>query len=79
MSYHVRHACEFVARRFAVLLFFFSPPPLATPHAQPEAAGRISASIHQVVSGGSWLRGKEEDFFRAVLTVAGVEHRWQTR
>jgi hypothetical protein len=35
---------------------------------------KTPASIHKVVSGGHWLQGDTEGFFRVVLTAAGVEH-----
>lgn len=34
----------------------------------------LPPSVHQVVSGGYWSRGKREGFFRVIVISGGVEH-----
>lgn len=60
---------------FAFLAGNFATPPLA--HAQDNFITEVKslpASVHRVISGGYWSRGKEEGFFRVVVISGGVEH-----
>lgn len=71
----MRHACQTAASFVAMLLLGLS---LATPsNAQNEAfeaAEQVPARIHSIMTGGIWMRGKDEGFFRVVVVAGGVEH-----
>jgi len=71
-SYKVPHR---ITRRLFTLFFLcLSSLPLAAQNDSFEAAENIPANIHNVTSGGYWSAGKDEGFFRAVVTAGGVEH-----
>lgn len=65
----MRHASKLIALPLLVCASL-----LAAQNAQAEVASHIPASIHQVTSGGSWSQGKQEGFYRAVVTARGIEH-----
>lgn len=71
----MRHAHQIVASFVAMQLLYLS---LATPsNAQNEAfeaAEQVPASIHSAISGGFWIEGTDEGFFRVVVVAGGVEH-----
>lgn len=71
----MRHAYQIVASFVAMLLLGLS---LATPsNAQNEAfeaAEQVPAGIQSIMTGGIWMRGKDEGFFRVVVVAGGVEH-----
>ena len=39
-----------------------------------ETAEQVPPSVHHVASGGFWTAGKDEGFFRAIVTAGGIEH-----
>jgi hypothetical protein len=63
-----------VAGFAAIFLLCLGALPSAAQNESLEAAERVPAGIHAVMSGGYWTRDKEEGFFRAIVTAAGVEH-----
>lgn len=71
----MRQAYQFIAGFLAILLLLFlSARPSAAQNESFEAVEGVPASIHSVMSGGFWTRGKEEGFFRSVVAAGGVEH-----
>lgn len=70
----MRHAYQYVASFIAILLLCLSALPSRAQNEPFEAAEQVPASIHSAMSGGFWTRGKDEGFFRTVVTAGGVEH-----
>jgi len=70
----MRHALRFTTGFLAVFLFFVSSPPSIARNEPFETAEQVPPSVHHVASGGFWTAGKDEGFFRAVVTAGGVEH-----
>jgi len=58
----------------AVLLLSLSSAPSIAQNEPFETAEQVPPSVHHVASGGFWTAGKDEGFFRAVVTAGGVEH-----
>ena len=54
--------------------FTLSSAPSIAQNESFETAEQVPPSIHHVASGGFWTAGKDEGFFRAVVTAGGVEH-----
>ena len=70
----MRHVLRFTARFLAVLLLSLSSAPSIAQNEPFETAEQVPPSVHHVASGGFWTAGKDEGFFRAVVTAGGVEH-----
>ena len=70
----MRHAYRLVTSFPAIFLLCLSALPTAAQNESFEAAEGVSVSINSVMSGGLWTRGKDEGFFRTVITADGVEH-----
>lgn len=48
--------------------------PSSAQNASQALAERVPTGIHSVISGGFWTRGKDEGFFRVIVTAGGIEH-----
>ena len=70
----MRHVLRFTASLLAVILLSLSSAPSIAQKEPFETAEQVPPSIHHVASGGFWTAGKDEGFFRAVVTAGGVEH-----
>jgi hypothetical protein len=70
----MRRALRFTASFLAVIIFFLSTPRSNAQNDSFETAKQVLAGVYHVASGGFWTAGKDEGFFRAVVTAGGVEH-----
>ena len=67
--------CRPLAAVFAVMLLLnLDTPPASAQNASFEAAEQVPVSIHHAAAGGFWTHGKDEGFFRAIVTAGGIEH-----
>lgn len=70
----MRHAGPLVAYGVATVLFCLSATPAYAQNESFEAAEKVPAGIHYAAADGFWTQGKDEGFFRAIVTAGGVEH-----
>ncbi len=70
----MRRAHRVVTSVAAIFLLCLSALPSIAQNQSFAAVEGVPANIHSVLSGGFWTRGKDEGFFRTIVTVGGVEH-----
>jgi len=68
----MKHACRSAAGFAALTLFCLGVVPGFAQDTTFKAVKTVSPNIHTIMTGGFWNQGRQEGFFRAVVTAGEI-------